>query len=522
MIELMFPQTVSNILDYDGIKAAAKKYVEDVFVQITESFGNNLVLQSMDEEHLAEVAGHVTGNPKTTLEELLDYINTSNTYHEFEFVNELTTAFPEGVEYKAFEVTGWQFPNADFPPFSEPDRSYNYDGTPRYGASDDVWMENAMGEEGVHNLMMSRFRGNYFDPEDYESITWFKTSGRRASWGNEETWMTTGGFGKPSTIHINVDEARTVIEKNGLSSVENWLGTVSNKLPINLYIEINDQLRTYDADDDVSGLAGSTEGYPMAFPYEEEEGFCTNDPDWNPLPTVSFSGSITPGHAVTINAGSTSTGWYISSTGQPFVYESTKSYGVRRVMDAIGGNDIDPTVFALVDSSGELAVKNISTSSVTVEVIYVAVCSSPDATVITVYDSNDNPYNAFKYILYGTDYYYVLDQVQTDWTDDLESIGYHLTVPISIYTAYFNSGETATALHSNFSYILYSGGSQIIYDTSKTYTPIALYDSSGNVISFDMSVAEMYRVNQSNPQLRFKYTGYAQPQDVKYITYTVS
>lgn len=74
----------------------------------------------------------------------------------------------------------------------------------------------------------------------------------------------------------------------------------------------------------------------------------------------------------------------------------------------------------------------------------------------------------------------------------------------------------------NFSYILYFGGSQIIYDTSKTYTPIALYDSSENVISFDMSVAEMYRADQYNPQLRFKYTGYVQPQDVKYITYTVS
>lgn len=144
------------------------------------------------------------------------------------------------------------------------------------------------------------------------------------------------------------------------------------------------------------------------------------------LPAVSAAGFIMPGHAVTINAGTTSTGWYVGSTGQPFVYDSTKSYGARGAMDAIGGNDIDPTVFALVDSSGELAVKNISSSSVTVEVIYVSTCSSPDATVITVYDSSNNPYNAFKYTSDGTDYYYVLDGVQTDWTDDLASIGYHL------------------------------------------------------------------------------------------------
>ena len=144
------------------------------------------------------------------------------------------------------------------------------------------------------------------------------------------------------------------------------------------------------------------------------------------LPTVNTAGFIMPGHAVTINAGTTSTGWYVGSTGQPFVYESTKSYGVGRAMDDIGGNDIDPTVFALVDSSGELAVKNISNSPVNVGVIYVSICSSPNTTVVTVYDSSNNPYNAFKYTSDGTDYYYVLDGVQTDWTDDLASIGYKL------------------------------------------------------------------------------------------------
>ena len=59
MIEKMFPQTVSNILDYDVIKEAAKKYVEDVFVEIVQSFGDNLVIQSMDKEHLEEVSYNV-------------------------------------------------------------------------------------------------------------------------------------------------------------------------------------------------------------------------------------------------------------------------------------------------------------------------------------------------------------------------------------------------------------------------------------------------------------------------------
>ena len=85
MIEKMFPQTVSNILDYDVIKEAAKKYVEDVFVEIVQSFGDNLVIQSMDKEHLEEVSYNVAGNKNLTAEELIDYINSENTYHECDF-----------------------------------------------------------------------------------------------------------------------------------------------------------------------------------------------------------------------------------------------------------------------------------------------------------------------------------------------------------------------------------------------------------------------------------------------------
>lgn len=103
MIELMFPRTVSNILDYDAIKAAAKKYVEDAFIDIITSFGDNLVLQTMDEEHLSVVSEHVAGNPTLTLQELLDYINTDHVYKEKEFVDGLSGHFGSHVEYKLLE-----------------------------------------------------------------------------------------------------------------------------------------------------------------------------------------------------------------------------------------------------------------------------------------------------------------------------------------------------------------------------------------------------------------------------------
>lgn len=278
MIEKMFPQTVSNILDYTAIKEAAKKYVEETFVQIVESFGKNLVLQSMDAEHLAEVAKNVSGNPNMTVDELLDYINTNNVYHEFEFVDELMAQFPEGVEYKEFEVTGWGFPESDIFPFNQEYRSFDFDGQPR-GDQDFDWSRTWDSEQ---RLLASRFGKQMVRQGSWWNWDIKRTSGRRASWGNSETWMTTGGFGKPATIHINVDEERTVIEENGLTTVENWLGTVSNKLPVNLYIEINDNLSTTQtwSGNQIEGLAGSTNGYKYSFPYYEEENFCTNDPNW--------------------------------------------------------------------------------------------------------------------------------------------------------------------------------------------------------------------------------------------------
>lgn len=201
------------------------------------------------------------------------------------------------------------------------------------------------------------------------------------------------------------------------------------------------------------------------------------------LPTVSAAGFIMQSHAVTINAGSTSTGWYVGSTGQPFAYDSTKSYGARGAMDVIGGNDIDPTVFALVDSSGELAVKNISNSPVNVGVIYVSFCSSSDATIITVYDSSNNPYNAFKYTSDGTDYYYVLDGTQTDWTDDLASIGYHLpaqTLELVVWVSDGYGAKTFDAYDYWYSRIgsyadvqaLFAFGGEVITDGQYEYIKV--------------------------------------------------
>ena len=103
--------------------------------------------------------------------------------------------------------------------------------------------------------------------------------------------------------------------------------------------------------------------------------------------------------------------------------------------------------------------RNVSGSSITFVRARIAQCNSTDATVITVYDSSNNPYNAFQYTSDGTDYYYVLDGTQTDWTDDLASIGYQQS-----RKAYANANKTDRYMFRN--------------------TPSNVYDSDGNTIPF--------------------------------------
>jgi hypothetical protein len=83
-------------------------------------------------------------------------------------------------------------------------------------------------------------------------------------------------------------------------------------------------------------------------------------------------------------------------------------------------------VSAVLMNTGNLGVINNTQSTIYVYYIRYAECSDPTAEVITVYDSSNNPFNAFKYTTNDTDYYYVLDGVQTDWTDDFSSVGYYL------------------------------------------------------------------------------------------------
>ena len=111
-------------------------------------------------------------------------------------------------------------------------------------------------------------------------------------------------------------------------------------------------------------------------------------------------------------------------------------------------------VFEPVDVTGYVGAKNVSNASKAFRYIVVATCSDSTATVITVYDSSNVAYNAFKYTADNTDYYYVLDGVQTDWVSDLSSIGYSETPApsnfIDVVFAFYWSNNAWTPVNFNY------------------------------------------------------------------------
>lgn len=93
---------------------------------------------------------------------------------------------------------------------------------------------------------------------------------------------------------------------------------------------------------------------------------------------------------------------------------------------------------AVLKSGTSLGVRNDTSSTIDVTRIFYAECSDPLAIIITVYNSQNAYFNAFKYTVDSIDYYYVLDGTQNDWTNDLSSIGYEIK-DFEEITLYFNA-----------------------------------------------------------------------------------
>ena len=210
------------------------------------------------------------------------------------------------------------------------------------------------------------------------------------------------------------------------------------------------------------------------------------------LPTVSFPEELGCG-TVTISSGS-STGilktWGAGSwSGSKMPWDGGKTYSSTIYAPGDGNRYNSCGVFEPVDVTGYVGAKNVSNASKAFRYIVVATCSDSTATVITVYDSSNVAYNAFKYTADtdNTDYYYVLDGVQTDWVSDLSSIGYSETPALPTVSFPEELGcDTVTISSGSSTGILKTwgagswSGSKMPWDGGKTYSSTIYAPGDGN------------------------------------------
>lgn len=230
------------------------------------------------------------------------------------------------------------------------------------------------------------------------------------------------------------------------------------------------------------------------------------------LPTVTEAGyvSIYPNHSNfypdVVNEGRV---WdYSSSQWVESSYDSTKTYAA---VDWSAENSQSGFYgIQISEYNGHLGLKNVLSKIIVryIESKY-AVCDSASASVVAVY-GNGVIYNAFKYTANNTDYYYVLDGTQTDWTDNLSGLGYVLyTGEIEILLGFkWNDAGTelvsvndlsndyywarvisqadrdllsAMGIASNIeSYLKYGG---LLYNSYYTYSFVAIYSDMGETVA---------------------------------------
>ena len=232
-----------------------------------------------------------------------------------------------------------------------------------------------------------------------------------------------------------------------------------------------------------------------------------------PLPTVQitqayFTSSGAAGATTAVYASNATLTVYDAS-GQTFPYDGILTY---KAISAKGTFLNDPTIvdapsgivnnmYPRESTSHKLrfysGVSSYGGFNIYLSEMKFATCDAPDTAVVKVYDTQNNEYNAFKYTADGTDYYYVLDEIQTDWTDDLESIGYH-DWNLKVYGQ--DGGTIRFINENNFMfvfdepnnrYIMLEGGT-----SSTTWEIIKIIDTNGNEVSKESDY--IWWINESN------------------------
>lgn len=127
-------------------------------------------------------------------------------------------------------------------------------------------------------------------------------------------------------------------------------------------------------------------------------------------------------------------------------------------------------------------------------------------------------YNAFKFYYSGVPYWYVIDGVQANWTDDLSSIGYSEAQPVvelpevtsigRLINSWgtLSAGQTETLRDSN--------GNTVPYDTTACYACKDYYGSGGEGPGTNRDLLSIINVNSILKVTASSYVGYV------YFVYT--
>lgn len=136
--------------------------------------------------------------------------------------------------------------------------------------------------------------------------------------------------------------------------------------------------------------------------------------------------------------GNTASLYQLNSSNR-YEYDASKTYTITSVFYAGGAIYTDSSLNRLVINNKNYAgaeyetlfIHTLNNNQITGKPCGCSFTtgSKLESENVKVYNSLNEEFNAFKYTANGIDYYYVLDGVQTDWTDDLTSIGYSLDPP---------------------------------------------------------------------------------------------
>lgn len=188
------------------------------------------------------------------------------------------------------------------------------------------------------------------------------------------------------------------------------------------------------------------------------------------------------------------------ASGNRISYDDSRSYAIQLCNNSSNSSEIRIGL-PVVKNDIYIALRNDTGEDLNLSYALLCICSSNQATVVTVYDLSNNPFNAFKYNLFGIDYYYVLDGTQTSWTEDLSSIEYFLYPyeEITLYTYNGNKNVQPSVTSSydgnvNTSYLLSlsiaKAGARFTYDLEKQYE-FGYYNDSDEWVRLPSSIKEL-------------------------------